>query len=162
MKKAATTILLLALIFISSSHIKEIQQESIKVFHVIDGDTFVGTNKGEEVIIRLYGIDAPEINQSYGNKAKDWLQSKIEGKSINMKKIGKGYYNRTIAIVSTNGQNINEALVRNGLAWVSSWYCKQETLCNRWRDYQQQAQENNIGLWDQHNPIPPWEFRGNN
>ena len=130
-----------------------------EVIHVTDGDTFDCILGGKEVTIRLYGVDAPESGQLYGDDAEQWLRDQIGDKSVNIERIEEGYYGRTIAIVKINGKNINGALVKNGLAWVSDRYCDQEELCDRWRDYQQKAQENDAGLWSQPNPTPPWEFR---
>lgn len=130
-----------------------------EVIHVTDGDTFDCILEGKEVTIRLYGVDAPESGQPYGDDAEQWLRDQISDKSLNIERIEEGYYGRTIAIVKINGKNINGALVKNGLAWVSDRYCDREKLCNRWRKYQQQARNGDVGLWSQPNPVAPWDYR---
>ncbi|MBS3771801.1 MAG: thermonuclease family protein [Bacteroidales bacterium] len=159
MKKAIIFILLLVLLSTSFCDKKKTQQEDGEVLHVTDGDTFDCMYDGEEITIRLYGIDAPESGQPYGNEAENWLRNQIGDEAVDIEKVEEGYYGRTIAIVELNGTNINGALVKNGLAWVSDRYCDRDSICDRWRNYQQQARGNDVGLWGQPNPTPPWEFR---
>lgn len=148
-------VVLFTALFIASA----LDAQQAQVTYITDGDTFECTLNGNEVTIRLYGIDCPESDQSYGNEAEQWLRNAIAGKTVSIERIEEGYYGRTIAIVEHNGRNINGALVKNGLAWVSDRYCKKEFLCNRWRNYQEQARKNNVGLWSQTNPVPPWNYR---
>ncbi|MDD0848760.1 thermonuclease family protein [Campylobacter sp. 46490-21] len=47
-----------------------------KVVRVADGDTItILTDSKEQVKIRLFGIDAPERKQAFGQKSKDFWQS---------------------------------------------------------------------------------------
>ena len=47
-----------------------------KVIKVADGDTItILTDSKEQVKIRLFGIDAPERKQAFGQKLKDFWQS---------------------------------------------------------------------------------------
>ena len=47
-----------------------------KVIKVADGDTItILTDSKEQVKIRLFGIDAPERKQAFGQKSKDFWQS---------------------------------------------------------------------------------------
>jgi len=153
---------LLTVILITTSFCEkegETQQNDGELIHVTDGDTFDCMYNGEKVTIRLYGVDAPESDQPYGDEAENWLRDQIGDEIVDIEKVEEGYYGRTIAIVGFNGKNINGALVKNGLAWVSDRYCDREALCDRWRDYQQQARDGDVGLWSQQNPVPPWEWR---
>ena len=159
MKRIITLITLVLITAYSCEKKEESQPDNGEVIQVTDGDTFDCMLDEEEVTIRLYGVDAPESDQPYGDEAEQWLQDQIGGKTVSIEKIEEGYYGRTIAIVKRNDKNINGALVKNGLGWVSDSYCDREELCDRWRDYQQEARENDIGLWNQEDPVPPWEFR---
>ena len=53
---------------------------------------------------------------------------------------------------------LNEALVEEGLAWVSLRYCKSPE-CAGWARAQQEVRLSKSGLWKQIDMIPPWEFR---
>jgi endonuclease YncB( thermonuclease family) len=152
---------LLTLLLLTTSFCdKEAQQTArAEVTYITDGDTFECTMSGEEVTIRLYGVDCPEADQPYGDEAEEWLRNAIGGETVSIERIEEGYYGRTIAIVKFNGKNINGALVKNGLAWVSDRYCDREALCDRWRNFQQQARDGDVGLWSQPNPVPPWDYR---
>ena len=56
---------------------------STKVYRVIDGDTFI-TNKGD--IIRMIGIDAPELPTLQGIESKMYLYNLIKDKTITLQK----------------------------------------------------------------------------
>lgn len=47
---------------------------------VKDGDTIVVLHDGRGETIRLYGIDAPEKGQDFGNRAKQTLSDLVFGK----------------------------------------------------------------------------------
>src|SRR5687768_6482077 len=54
-----------------------------KVTEVIDGDTIVVADDQQKTyIIRLAGIDAPEINQDYGKKARKFLSDLVFEKNV--------------------------------------------------------------------------------
>ncbi|MCF6205121.1 MAG: thermonuclease family protein [Methylococcaceae bacterium] len=44
-----------------------------KVVDITDGDTFTVVVDNQTIKIRMYGIDAPEIGQPFGQRAKDGL-----------------------------------------------------------------------------------------
>jgi micrococcal nuclease len=56
--------------------------------------------------------------------------------------------------------NVNEALVKNGLAWVGQRYCK-ISICSSWLALEAQARAAKTGLWSHPNPVAPWEYRRN-
>lgn len=93
-----------------------IQQESIHIDRVIDGDTIV-SNKTH---IRMLGMNAPETTkkEKYSEEAKEFLNDLILNKTVQLE-FGKqrtDRYKRTLAYIYLNGKNINLELVENGLA----------------------------------------------
>ncbi len=136
----------------------QVKPSGCLVIKVIDGDTFDVRCDGDKETIRLYGVDCPESNQAYGDKATSYTTSQILNKEVKIDEISTGYYGRTIAMVYHNGKNINESLIRNCLAWVYTDYCEQ-SICNQWENIEQTARNNKCGLWAGANPIPPWEWR---
>ncbi|MBC8147433.1 MAG: thermonuclease family protein [Bacteroidetes bacterium] len=97
------------------------------VIDVYDGDSItVDIDLGFGIImtskkIRLYGIDAPEIRgdeRERGLISKDWLSKKIEGEQIILKtyKDRTGKYGRYLADIYFNGENLNELMLKEGLA----------------------------------------------
>ena len=92
--------------------------------HVIDGDTLeVGQTR-----IRLEGIDAPEMAQTCqtatgeswdcGRKAAALLRTLAEQRDLACDRTGVDKYRRTLAVCYEDGVNVNEAMVRAGLAWA--------------------------------------------
>jgi len=99
----------------------------VKIISCYDGDTCT-SSKGEK--IRLACIDTPEIR---GNKvnlekalfARDYLNSKVEGKFIKLKRITTDRYNRTVGQLYVENINIQELLYKKGLAKIYKKYAYQ-------------------------------------
>jgi endonuclease YncB( thermonuclease family) len=136
------------------------------VFRVSDGDTITIKNDINEdyTKCRLYGIDAPEKSQPYGPEAKRFLSQMVLGRDIQYRVVSKDVYGRAVCIVITTDEvpnlEINEHMVRSGLAWAYVQYLKKdkETL-KRYSTLQEEAMKSRIGLWQDPNPQPPWEYR---
>lgn len=124
-----------------------------KVVSIHDGDTITILQDKQQIKVRLFGIDAPELKQPYGKKSKQFLANLIAGKVVEVEPKGKDRYKRTLGIIYYKGQDINAQMVLNGYAWAyvkySRIYVNQEKL----------ARENKRGLWQSSNPTPPWVWR---
>lgn len=129
-----------------------------KVEGVSDGDTLKAVIDGKETKIRLYGIDAPEKAQPFGQVSTDAIKQLTTGHKITIQAIDRDRYGRTVAIVFADGANVNEALVKSGNAWVYQQYCTQP-FCSEWDQYQQAAKDARSGLWKDEDPVAPWEWR---
>ena len=56
-----------------------------EISEVLDGDTVAIRNaKNQRVVIRLLGIDAPEIDQEFGRQARENLAEKLNGKKVRL------------------------------------------------------------------------------
>ena len=128
------------------------------VVGVSDGDTITVLHNGKGVKIRLYGIDTPEKRQSFGKRAKQFTSVMVYGKTVDIENKDIDRYGRTVGIVTVGGEILNEALIKNGYAWVYRRYCK-EAFCEDWLNFEFIARYGKIGLWSEPNPIPPWVFR---
>jgi len=131
-----------------------------KVVGISDGDTITVLKDSRTTKIRLYGIDCPEKSQDFGRKTKQFTSNMVFGKDVKITSYGQDKYGRTIGLIylDSNGQCLNEELIKNGYAWVYREYCK-DGFCQKWLQYEQNARANKFGLWSGHNPISPWEFR---
>ena len=74
-----------------------------------------------ELTLRLHGINAPELRgaeKEAGRRARDWLRERLAGREFIVQTIRdrKGKYGRYLAIIWLDGVNINEEMVRLGLA----------------------------------------------
>ncbi len=134
-------------------------EESVigKVVKVKDGDTFVLLLPNKTMItIRLAYIDCPEKNQAYYQKAKDFTANMIFGSNIRCTLIKKEKYQRFLAIAyMPDSSQLNEILVRKGYAWDYIAY----SAHTRMHELEAKAKAEKLGLWQDTNPIPPWEFR---
>ncbi|MHC2990731.1 SNase-like nuclease [Pontibacter sp. HJ8] len=127
-----------------------------KVVGVKDGDTFEVLRNGQPVTVRLYGIDTPEKNQAFGQKAKQFASDLAFGKNVRLIEHNKDRYGRTVGtIVLPDGRSLNEEMVREGFAWHYKAYSKDKNLENLEAD----ARRFKRGLWQDPNPVAPWDFR---
>lgn len=80
--------------------------------HAVDGDTIrVGSQR-----IRLRGIDTPEMSEFEGPAAKQRLEQLLRSGSIRIVPRGRDVYDRLIADVFLNEQNVAEILRREGFS----------------------------------------------
>lgn len=133
-----------------------IAQFKARVVRIIDGDSIVVIDSNlQEHNIRLTDIDCPEKGQPFGGKAKDFTARFCNHKMVSIYPNGTDKYGRTLANVVADGQNLNEALLRNGLAWHFVKYSSSSKLAA----LEQQARNTKTGLWKDANPIAPWDWR---
>jgi len=129
-----------------------------KVIRVIDGDTLeISQGKHSLVRIRLMGVDCPEWDQPFGTKAKQFTADLAYGKAAMVKKHGNDDYGRTLGeIILEDGRNVNQELVRSGMAW---WYRKYAPRDRKLQRLEAAARKEKIGLWSGGSPVAPWQWR---
>lgn len=80
---------------------------------VYDGDTLTINRQS----VRLYGIDAPELNEPYGIMSRNYLRSLVRGVEVTCKLTGKTTYQRVVAhCYLPSGIELNQAMVEVGMA----------------------------------------------
>jgi endonuclease YncB( thermonuclease family) len=127
-----------------------------KVVGVKDGDTIEILYLGKSETIRLIDIDCPEKKQPFGAKAKQFTSSLCFGKDVQIRTDGKrDRYKRMLATVFVDDKNINEELVKAGLAWHYKQYSKKQVFAQ----LENVARKNKVGLWGDQKPVEPWMFR---
>ena len=124
-----------------------------KVIKISDGDTIAILQGKQQIKVRLFGIDAPELKQPYGKKSKQFLANLIAGQMVEVEENGKDRYKRTIGTVYLGGTDINAQMVENGYAWAYRKFSKKYT------PQESKAKKQGLGLWRDKEPIPPWEWR---
>ncbi len=128
-----------------------------KVVGITDGDTItVLTAAKESVKVRLYGIDAPEAKQAFGNRAKQELSDLVFGRVVIVQVKQKDRYGRTVGLVTVNGVPVNQEMIRRGFAWWYRDYAKKDVQLAK---AEAEAKDATRGLWTDKAPVPPWEFR---
>jgi len=124
LKKFLRIPLLIALFSISFS--TEGSSENFRMSRVIDGDTFeVTTANGRKIQVDLVGIDAPEMpekrkikGQPFSQKAFKALSEMIQNKPFSYRACSRVVNNRVLAVVYSEGKNVNLELLKAGLAEV--------------------------------------------
>jgi micrococcal nuclease len=148
-------ILIVAVLLGISAALLQNSLDSISVKRIYDGDTITIEKDGLKVKIRLDEVDCPEKDQPYGIEARDFVEKFLEGKFIVVKITKKDKYGRSLGSVKADNDDLEEALVKNGYAWVYRKYSKNQKLIS----LEDEAKKSKIGLWKDNNPIPPWEWR---
>ena len=140
------------------SHIHKRQNDnSFKVVGIKDGDTFVLLKDGQELVIRFEHIDCPEKKQPFGKEAKKFVSNRCYGKYVSLKgSLKPDRYNRIIAeVILEDGTNLNQELIKNGLAW----HFKKYSSSTKYAQLEENARKLKIGIWSIPNPIEPWNWR---
>ena len=120
---------------------------------VQDGDSII---TGDGVRVRLYGIDAPERDQPYGKEARKVLRQYMP-LVAKMKEYDKDRYGRLIVELFTeDNKSINAAMICSGAAWWYEYYAPDRP---QFKQCEEDAKENNRGLWAEEEPVAPWDWR---
>ena len=133
---------------------------------IYDGDTLRVERGGQELKVRLCGIDAPELKQAGGIESRDHLRSLVaqgDG-AIGVVAVEKDQYKRTVAdlfVIRPDGSEIhlNSQLVMDGMAYHYEKYsgsCPQPDVLVRAEEI---AKEQSVGVWAKPNAEKPWEYR---
>lgn len=96
--------------------------------YVVDGDTF---HINYDFKVRLYCIDAPEINTTEGQKAKQKLKELLKNGNIKYQIISTDRYGRKICKVFADGKDVSYELFLSGHAKVYKKYCKEPKFYKR-------------------------------
>jgi len=149
--RVLTSYLLICFLFCCTS-----EEQKGHVIKVIDGDTFDLKYGDEKIRVRLFGIDSPERAQAFNVKAKEFTASLIADKDVRVVLINKDRYGRSVAdVYLEDGTHVNSAIVKAGYAWHFKQYTDDPDLAR----LETEAHRARSGLWQDVDPIAPWEFR---
>ena len=128
-----------------------------RVIGVSDGDTITVLDDMDQgkFRIRLDKIDAPEKKQDFGNEAKQYLSALVLGKKVSIRYKSIDRYGRISGVVFLDGTETNLQMVQAGYAWHYSCYDKTPAYI----EAEKQARAKKKGLWQDPNPINPYNFR---
>jgi endonuclease YncB( thermonuclease family) len=159
MRNLSLHIFLLLSLIISTRSFASQSSFTGQTIDIADGDTItVLKQNNEKVKIRFAGIDCPEGSQVHGDKAKQFVVTKVSGKRVRIFPETIDRYGRIVGLVLINGENLNEEIVSHGHGWVYKKYCTAD-YCNDWLKLEETARDAQVGLWEDDNPQPPWEWR---
>jgi len=125
-----------------------------KVVRVYDGDILKAVENGIEIMVRLVGIDAPEIStkkhlpgQPFSQKAKEYLSKLVLKKNVQIKLYGVDHYTRVLAEVFVSGKNVNIEMLKAGLAEVYRGKPATGLDLNLYKTTESKAKKDEIGIW---------------
>lgn len=120
------------------------------VAQVIDGDT-IELESGEKV--RYLLVDAPETtggkNDCFGSQAASYNRELVEGRTVNLRygEVCTDRFNRLLAYVTVDGQDVNKALVREGYGCVLHLPPGGDGRVDEFLEAQEEARDLGNGLW---------------
>jgi endonuclease YncB( thermonuclease family) len=129
---------------------------------VIDGDTIaVLTPDYRNIRVRLAFVDAPEKGQAFDQRAQQALSELVFGKDVKLRPHTIDRHGRLVARVIVDNQDAGLELLKQGLCWIYERYVGEALaeIQSSYRDAQYTAQAQRTGLWQDPDPVPPWEWR---
>jgi endonuclease YncB( thermonuclease family) len=131
-----------------------------RVGRIIDGDTLTVLLEGDEIRVRLWGIDAPETKQAGGQRATAGLESIIPpGTMANVHPVETDRYGRMVAVIGPeDGWALNVIMAARGHAFHVDAYGSKGNRCLR--EAERAARDQRMGVWEHgDNAVRPWEYR---
>ena len=135
------------------------EQFTGKVVGISDGDTLNVLREGKAVKVRLHGIDTPERAQAFGTRAQQFTSELAFGNEVTVVVRDTDRYGRVVGEVrlpEPDGRNLNQELVKAGMAWWYKQYAPNDTTLAQLEADARAAQR---GLWAEAHPVPPWAWR---
>jgi endonuclease YncB( thermonuclease family) len=141
------------------------------VLRVSDGDTLtIMDDDLQQHRVRIAGIDAPERAQPFGRLAREALSDITRNQRVAVESSKTDRYRRLVGVVRVPPQDcadcpavidVGLSLVNAGLAWHYRAFEREQPQADRtrYRNAEQSARERRAGLWTEHAPVPPWEWR---
>lgn len=133
-----------------------------RVVGIADGDTVtVLDSANTQHKVRLAGIDAPEKKQAFGQVSKQHLSNLVFDKTVTIETTKRDRYQREIGKILVKGRDANLGQIAAGLAWYYKQYAGEQSPDDRqiYAAAEVAAQQGRKGLWQDANPVPPWDFR---
>lgn len=126
-----------------------------RVVDVADGDTVVVRLDGDDVRIRIFGVDAPESDQAYGAESREFTRRLLLGQDVAVRTRDVDQYGRTVAALSVDGVDVGATLLAEGAAWHYRAFSSDA----RYADLEAAARQAGTGLWRDDAAVPPWTWR---
>lgn len=134
-----------------------------EVVGISDGDTLtVLDNTNTQHKIRLSGIDAPEKAQPFGDRSKQSLAALTFRQQVTIEWDKRDRYRRIVGrVITPNGTDANLQQIKAGMAWHYKAYEREQPAGERflYSEAEEAARKARIGLWQDAQPVPPWDYR---
>ena len=153
-------LLCLAALFSATANANELAG---RVTRVVDGDTLVVSDSSHlPTTVHLFGIDAPELAQEFGQQSRTGLSALALGQSIQAQCVEQDRYGHELCVVWIRGKDVGLEQIGNGMAWWNQKHALRQSPQTRslYRQAEFNAKIRRFGLWRGKNPMPPWNWQG--
>ena len=131
-----------------------------KVVRVSDGDSLsLLAADGKQYALRLYGVDAPERDQPFGDQSRAHLRRLVDGRSVGATVESVDDYQRQVVEVFIDGRSVNLMMLEAGMAWWYRYYARARSDMG---EAERVARAKERGLWSQPDPVEPRRWRQQN
>ena len=139
-----------------AAEVKEIISGAYQITRVIDGDTIEVKIKDKQELVRLIGINTPEVDSPYtkeecfGPEASAYVKKLLDKKEVYLISDSNGQdrdkYNRLLRYVFLpNGLFVNVEILKNGYAY--NYIYEPFEFMKQFDFWEKEAKESKIGLW---------------
>lgn len=117
------------------------------VTQVVDGDTLKAAVDGIEMKIRLWGIDAPEMDQRHGEESRQGLQTMApRGSRITIHPLSMDHYGRVVGNIGEDSEpSVNFVMVARGWAYHYQEFSAKHNRC--FLEAERLARDSRAGIW---------------
>ena len=133
-----------------------------RVTGISDGDTLVLSDRAlQQHTIHLFGTDAPELTQDFGQKARTSLSALALNQTATARCSERDRYGHELCVVFVRGKDIGLEQIRTGMAWWNQGHVLRQTTQDRsaYQHAEFNAKIRRMGLWNSKNPTPPWNWQ---
>lgn len=108
----------------------------------------VRAQDGSDILVRLYGIEAPGPAEKAGRASREALDGMARDREVDVLTVA-GNGTRVDGHVILDLQDLSSEMVRLGMAWVDWRHCV-KGVCDRWLLQEQEARAAGLGYWRDH------------
>jgi endonuclease YncB( thermonuclease family) len=124
----------------------------LRVFKVFDGDRLMLRGRGKSYRVQLAGIDAPELDQPWGQRSRQVLEKMVAGQRVTVEFLGEDAQRVRVRFLD---YDIGTEMLAAGAAWALP------DAPDQLKAIEEQARAEGKGLWapGELPPVAPWDWR---
>ncbi len=136
-------------------------RKALEVVRIFDGDSAIVRYECETLHVRIVGIDASEKGQPHADESRDQFVAVLKSPTTRIEVLKRDVFRRWLVRAEVNGKDLGERMLREGNAWFFRRYQSDLSpeMRRRYDRAERKAQAKKLGLWQNSNPMAPWDFR---
>ncbi len=147
-------IIMIAVIFTAAAAISASTITRGICIEVVDGDTIVVEIEGQPEVFNLAGIDAPELDQAFGEQSRQSLSELVIDKEVDLEILETGSSSQ-FARIRIGTISVSQEMLAAGMAWTGETESEALILAGM------MARGDRLCLWQDDKPVAPsfWRHR---